>query len=269
MGLVTEFPIRYIPLAVRAVWGGKGDLVIGITGDDGSGKSTLAYWLAVGTTPNLNMRTQVAYFADEANPLFLYSPPKSVVWCDENPFYKRDAGKKENKWGNIIMSRMRFQNRLYIVCDRRIGRFDKDIREERIKLWFKVVEKGYAEIYEPLPIESGDPWNLDDEKKMINENGIGLVKFEPMPEEVEELYLKMKSEAWEKLKVKYKEAMEGSNNGKDGRITISQEQIGRDWYFSKKKEPNLTQKEFAKRRGLKYHQVTNAIKECDAQKVSS
>lgn len=270
MGTETEISLMLFGKFIRKLWEISGDLTIAITGDEGSGKSTLAYWIYYHIMKSEDFVKNIAYFADEAIMLMLFSPEKTVNWMDENPFYKRDTQLKENKAAVKVMKRNRFKKRCYLLLGLKISDFDLDLRDQRIKLWIKVEERGYAIILEPLQGEVEDRWMLkasgttkrdieQQEKKRKKSLGIGHIKFPDMPNDIKKVYDGEKAKAWEKLKEDYLEKMR-DGKGANGKILLNQTQLVNCYNYFKEIKPDLKQTEFANALGIKYHTLTNALK---------
>ncbi len=212
----SKFELSTLAKLIQFIWKQDGDIVICVSGSEGVGKSTFAYWLAKLTQPTFDLRKQVAYIAKEGLPLMLHAQAQCVLWFDENLFYKRDHAKREHKFANEVMQRCRFLNRCYINCTPRLGDMDEYFRNHRVKLWFKVTEKGNADIYEPVDTEIGDPWNLDDPRRMKLKNRRGFVHFDKMSEEDDIEYRQIKEEGFDSLKLRYEEEILGNkDNGRN------------------------------------------------------
>lgn len=199
----VKIELSTIGKLIKHIWAQSGDILICVSGDEGSSKSTLAYWLAVMAQKDFDIKTQMAYTGRLGIKLMLELPPQSVCWMDENLFYKRDHAKKENKAANIILQRVRYKKRLYIICSPRLGDLDEYIRNHRVKLWFRVLSRGEAEVLIPVKKEIGDPWNLEEPRKMKMRNRQGYVIYDKMPEEVERVYEQIKDSGFETLKKQY------------------------------------------------------------------
>jgi hypothetical protein len=108
-------------------------------------------------------------------------------------------------------------NRCYIACSPRLGDLDEYLRNHRVKLWFKVVERGKADLYEPMDIEIGDPWNLEEPRKMKLKNRRGFVHFDVMEERDDEIYRQIKREGFEALKQRYEDEIVGNKSNGNGK----------------------------------------------------
>lgn len=215
-----EWPLKVVPRLIKAIWNRSGDLVICVSGDEGVGKSTLAYHVATQTQNDFNIRKQIAYFASDAKKLLLHAPTNSVVWMDENPFYKRNFMNKDSKACNEIMMRVRYLRRLYIICTPRLGDLDEYFRNHRVKMWIRVLDRGYAEVFFPRKKEKDDPWNLDDEKKMNRINRRAHIRFGPMIPEDEEIYDNEKNKGFRELKRRHSDKEPVEKEKSNARLNI-------------------------------------------------
>jgi hypothetical protein len=198
-----KIELSHVGKVIKQIWNNSGDILICISGDEGSSKSTLAYWIATMVQKDFDIEEQMAYTGRLGIKLMLTLPKNTVCWMDENLFYKRDHAKKENKAANTILQRVRYKKRLYILCSPRLGDLDEYIRNHRIKLWFRVIERGEAELLIPIKKEIGDPWNLEEPRKMGMKNKQGFILYDKMPEEVELKYEQIKDNGFVELKEHY------------------------------------------------------------------
>ena len=70
-----------------------------------------------------------------------------------------------------------------------------------------------------MDIEVGDPWNLEEPRKMKLKNRRGFVHFDVMEEKDDEIYRQIKRDGFEALKARYEIEIAGNKgNGDNGKV---------------------------------------------------
>jgi len=189
---------QHIRQKLQDVW----DLPAVITGREGIGKSTLGYWLCYGVDENFNVEEGIVYTAKELRPKLFRTPRYGACLVDEGlaALYKREHSTYERKFIIKVLSQARQRNLFYAICCPRMGDLDEYLRNWRIRLWLHVVSRGKAAVYlYDDKVMIGDPWHLGDRKERRKRNLVGFVSFPAMPDDIKDMYRRIKAEAYKRM----------------------------------------------------------------------
>lgn len=154
------------------------DLPILITGYPGEGKSVLAKFIGESYDKRFNYDRNYIYSRKELIEKIEAYPPSAFV-VDEaiNVLYKREWNKSSQKELVKVMNICRSKKHMIIFVQPNFTDMDKDIRNERLRLWVFVIKRGIAAVMKPARSFGGtaDPWNLDTNdaiiKKYVKKDG--------------------------------------------------------------------------------------------------
>jgi len=146
------------------------DCVICITGFTGEGKSVLAVDIARQYDKRFTFERNCIYSRKELKEKIETYPPSAFI-IDEaiNVLYKRDWNTSAQKDLVRLLNICRSKGHFLIFVQPVISDMDKDIRNERIRLWIYVVKRGVGVVFRPIRSLGGgkDPWNLEENDKSI------------------------------------------------------------------------------------------------------
>jgi hypothetical protein len=194
----------------------KKDCVLFITGETGEGKSVIACEIAKGFDRKFQYERNMIYSRKELKEKIETYPPSAFV-IDEaiNVLYKREWNKSAQKDLVKLLNICRSKKHLLIFVQPVFGDMDKDIRNERVRLWVYVLKRGIGIVFRPIRELSGtnDPFNLDANNKLVkkfvkkmdsflgvlegayrSENFLAFVRWENMEESEYLLYESVKDE---------------------------------------------------------------------------
>lgn len=153
--------IDMIKKRVRNDW----DAMIVITGEHGVGKSTCMQILGFGLDENFDQEKNISYIptarniTEKFNGLNQYQ----VMGIDEamEVMFKQDFMKDFQKTLIKMYARERKQNKITIMCIPSFADLNKSFRNNRVKYWIYIVERGHGIIMcRPQTPYSEDAWNL-------------------------------------------------------------------------------------------------------------
>lgn len=207
------FP-RHIASYAKALTKVKKDCPITISGYPGEGKSVLGIDIAKEYDKRFSYERNCIYGRNELYEKIETLKPSDLL-IDEaiNALYKREWNKGAHKDLVKLLNICRSKKHLLTFIQPNFTDMDKDIRNERIRLWIFVIRRGVAAVLRPIRslAGTGDPWNLDlnDDlvKKHVKKLGIfigtieglyrspnflGFLRWNDMPEEEYDLYEEVK-----------------------------------------------------------------------------
>lgn len=194
----------------------KKDCVLCITGMTGEGKSVIACEIAKKYDKRFEYERNLIYSRAELKEKIETLPPSAFI-IDEaiNVLYKREWNKSAQKDLVKLLNICRSKGHLLIFVQPVFNDLDKDVRNERVRLWIYVLKRGIGIVFRPIRTLSGsvDPFKLDDNNKLVkkfakkmdsftgtlegsyrSENFLSFIRWNNMPEEEYELYEKVKDE---------------------------------------------------------------------------
>lgn len=199
----------------------KFDMVICLDGEEGIGKSTLAICLGWLLSEKFDLEKNVSYLptTKEMENKFWAIKNKSVLVVDEaiKALYKLRFMDRFQTRVNEMYATERWQQKITLLCIPRFTDLNEFFRNDRVKFWVHVVDRGLAVVFakDTTNLWGNDRWHLREEYKNVlyqvrrkkyveisNEEKLAIYKksqhfafaftFPPLPDEVEEEYVKKK-----------------------------------------------------------------------------
>lgn len=200
--------IQELAGAINATLHNDFDFPMAVTGITGSGKSTfliiLGKELGKLNGNEFDFNVNIAFTRTEMeNNIKSLAPRYSLVSGDEmiNAMYKRDfQNKKQN---NLIklFNMCRYKNLCIGFAIPRFWSLDKEVRQNYIKLWINVEERGIASLYVPdvKDIFTEDVWHRGENSKLLQSGKIrkslnyaGTIDFPDLESEDKKSYTEIK-----------------------------------------------------------------------------
>jgi hypothetical protein len=148
----------------------KKDCVISITGATGEGKSVLAVHIAKEYDRKFDYDRNLIYSREELKEKIESFKPSAFI-IDEaiNVVYKREWNKGSQKDLIKLLNICRSKGHLLIFVQPSFTDMDKDVRNERIRLWIYVKKRGIGVVFRPIRNIYGsiDPFKLEENNKIV------------------------------------------------------------------------------------------------------
>lgn len=207
---------KHISKYAKGLTKNKKDCVLCVSGMTGEGKSVFACDLAKEYDKRFEYERNLIYSRKELKEKIETFPPSAFI-IDEaiNVLYKREWNKSAQKDLIKLLNICRSKGHLLIFVQPVFNDMDKDIRQERVRLWIYVLKRGVGIVFRPVRTLSGsvDPFKLDENNKLVkkfvnkmdsftgtlegsyrSENFLAFIRWDDMPEEEYLLYEKVKDE---------------------------------------------------------------------------
>lgn len=207
---------KHISIYGKKLTRNKKDCVLSVTGMTGEGKSVVACEIAKHYDKRFDYERNLIYSRKELKEKIENYPPSAFI-IDEaiNVLYKREWNKSSQKDLIKLLNICRSKGHLLIFVQPVFNDLDKDIRNERIRLWVYVLKRGVGIVFKPIRTLSGttDPFKLEENNKLVkkfvnkmdsftgtlegsyrSENFLSFVRWDDMPKEEYEQYEKIKDE---------------------------------------------------------------------------
>jgi hypothetical protein len=155
------------------------DLVIAITGhEEGIGKSSFSILLGfLIDMINFDLRQNIAYIAnsDTIKKQFWDIPQESYLSLDEaiKALYKMDFNSQLQKLLIMMYATERWQKKCTGLCIPRFNDLTEQFRNHKVRLWIKIMKRGYAVVHTKDVDDDYDPWKLEWERKYREKNWSG------------------------------------------------------------------------------------------------
>lgn len=177
------------------------DSVVAITGQPGIGKSVLSLQFGLRIQP-IDFNKNIIWSRQELETAISDLPKKSVIIPDEaiDLLYKREFANRDQIKIVKLLNKCRKLNHTFIMNIPNFKAIDKDIRNERVRYWIHIVERGTAFVFSLSEnFVKEDRWHLKEIEKVIDNehwNGLtkiptfrGILHFDDLPRDIKRDYL--------------------------------------------------------------------------------
>ena len=200
----------------------KFDMVICVDGEEGIGKSNLAILLGWMLSKHFCLEKNISYLptTKEMENKFWSINSKEALVVDEaiKALYKLNFMNKFQTRINEMYATERWQQKVTILCIPRFTDLNEFFRNDRVKFWIHVVDRGLAVVFakDTVNLWGNDRWHLKEEYKNVlyqvrrkkyvevtNDDKLAIYKksqhfafafnFPILPTEVEAAYVRKKS----------------------------------------------------------------------------